>query len=69
MKWFTIHRQVKFVGNELILMYQLHRGGTTILSVLWHVSFIIPAATNFPPRLKQHELEEVYRAECSEFDS
>lgn len=67
-KWFTIHGQMQFVGNKLILVYQLHRGGT-ILRVLQHVSVIIPAATKFPPRLKQHEPEEVHRAERSECDS
>ena len=29
-EWFTIHRQVKFVGNKLIHVYQLHSGGTTL---------------------------------------
>jgi len=28
-EWFTIHEQVKFVGNKLLHVYQLHRGGTT----------------------------------------
>ena len=66
-EWFTIRGQVKFVGNKLIHVCQLHRP-CTILSVLKHPSVIIPVYSPqpncneiFPPLHQQHEPEAFHR--------